>query len=35
VSDPIRRLTPSAESCVFSKQSPGPGFCDLSQLIMI
>ena len=25
-------LTPSAESCVFSKQSPGPGFCDPQKL---
>ncbi len=28
MSDPILRLTPYAESCVFSKQSPVPGFCD-------
>ena len=27
-------FTPSAESCVFSKQSPGPGFCDRRQLNM-
>ncbi len=27
-------FTPSAESCVFSKQSPGPGFCDRKQLRM-
>ncbi len=25
-------FTPSAESCVFSKQSPGPGFCDRRRL---
>ncbi len=25
-------FTPSAESCVFSKQSPGPGICDPNQL---
>ena len=28
MSDPILRLAPYAESCVFSKQSPVPGFCD-------
>ena len=27
-------FTPSAESCVFSKQSPGPGFCDRTRLRM-
>ena len=27
-------FTPSAESCVFTKQSPGPGFCDRKQLHM-
>ena len=29
-SDPIRRLTTSAESCVFDKQSLGPIYCDRS-----
>ena len=32
MSDPILRLAPYAESCVFSKQSPVPGFCDHPQL---
>ena len=27
-------FTPSAESCVFTKQSPGPGFCDRKRLRM-
>ena len=34
MSDPILRLTPYAESCVFSKQSPVPGFCDHMELRM-
>ena len=34
MSDPILRLSPYAESCVFSKQSPVPGFCDHMELRM-